>query len=216
MVINMKMNLKNRSFKKISNLNIKLTSKNLFIFLISFSIVTFIIGIIFYYILNSSDKTEFNNGIINYFTLKDNYNYLDLLKSSFLENTFNSFLIWILGISVIGIIAVIFIYFCSLFSLGFSIASIFASYKAKGIIGTICYLFPSKACYLIVMFFLTFFAIKISYKIIKLCFTKEEINIKEEINRYFKVLLFSFFSLLAVSVLEVFVDPFIIGLFSKL
>ena len=212
----MKMNLKNKSLKKLTNINIKLTSKNLFIFLISFSIVTFIIGIIFYYILNSSDKTEFNNSIINYFTLKDNYNYLELLKNNILENTFYTFLIWILGISVIGIIAVIFIYFCSVFSVGFTIASIFANYKMKGVVGAICYLFPAKICYLIITFFLTFFAIKISYKIIKLCFTKEELNIKEEINKYFKVLLFSFFIGLGIASLEVFIEPFIIGLFTKL
>ena len=69
----MKMNLKNRNLKKIKLKTIRLTSKNLFLFLLSFSIVTIIIGIIFYYFLNESDKTLANNHIIEYFTIKESH-----------------------------------------------------------------------------------------------------------------------------------------------
>lgn len=212
----MKMNLKNRNLKKIKLKTIRLTSKNLFLFLLSFSIVTIIIGIIFYYFLNESDKTLANNHIIEYFTIKENYNYFSLFKDSILSNTFNTFLIWILGISVVGVLATIFIYFFEMFSIGFAIASIFGQYGIKGSIGMLCYLIPSKICYMIVLFLLTFFAIKISYKIIKLCFTKEEINIKEEIRKYFKILLFSFIAMLAISIMEIFIDPLLIKLFTKI
>lgn len=212
----MKMNLKNRNYKKLRLKKIRLTSKNLFLFLLSFSVVTIVIGIIFYFFLNTSDKTLANNHILEHFKIKDNYNYLIVLKDSFLENTFNIFLVWILGISVIGVLVTIFIYFLEMFSLGFAIASIFGEYGIKGIIATFCYLFPSNICYIIVFFLLTFFAIKISYKIIKLCFTKEEINLKEEIRKYFKVLLFSFLVIIVVSIMEVFIDPFLIKLFTKL
>ena len=212
----MKMNLKNRTSKKIKLKRFRLTSKNLFLFLVSFSVVTIIIGIIFYFFLNTNDKNLANNHVLEYFTIKDNYNYLTALKDSLLENTFNIFLIWILGISVIGVIATVFIYFLEMFSIGFFLASIFGEFGAKGLIGAFCYLFPSKIGYLIVFFLLTFFAIKISSKIIKLCFTKEEINLKEEIRKYFKVLLFSFLVIIVISIMEVFIDPFLIKLFTKL
>lgn len=211
----MKMNLKNKSIRKIKISRIKLTSKNLFIFLISFSIIALIVGMLFYYFLNNGDKDLAHNNVTSIFGLKESYDYLNLLKTSLLQNTFNTFMIWLLGISVIGVIASIFIYFCEVFSIGFTIASIFGEYGIKGILASFCYLVPSKICYLVIVFLLTFFAIKISYKIIRLCFTNEDIKIKEEIRKYFKVLLFSFIAMIAISLMEVFIDPFLIKLFTS-
>lgn len=210
----MRMNLKNKSTKKLNLKKVKFTSKNLFIFLISFSIITIIIGMIFYFFLSSSDKETVDASISSYFTVKDNYDYLVLLKDNILDNTYDTFLIWVLGISVIGVLASIFIYFCELFSIGFTIASIFNTYSLKGIVASLCYLVPTKICYIIVLFILTFFSIKISYKLIRLCFTKIEVNIKIEMNKYFKVLLFSFIAMIAISMLSVFVDPFLVKLFT--
>lgn len=213
MVIFMKMKLK---IKKRKIFRIKLTSKNLFIFLISFSLITLILGMIFFLFLNSSDRQTAINNVIDYFKVSDNYNYLKLLKNSFLENTFNTFLIWILGISVIGIIATIFIYFCQLFSIGFTIASIFSNYGIKGLFASFVYLFPSRLFYIATLFMLTFFAIKISYKIILLCFSNKDINLKAEVQKYFNVLLYSSIVMLFISVLEVFVEPIFINLFTKI
>ena len=212
----MKMNLKNKGLKKISLFRIKLTSKNLFIFLISFSIIALIIGMLFYYFLNNGDKDLAHNNVLNIFELKESYDYLNLLKISLLQNTFSTFLIWVLGISVVGVIACVFIYFCEMFSIGFTIASIFGEYGIKGILASFCYLVPSKVCYLIIIFLLTFFAIKISYKIIKLCFTSEDVKIKEEIRKYFKILLFSFIVMIVISLMEVFINPFLIKLFTSI
>ena len=210
------MNLKNKSLKKIKFYRIKLTSKNLFIFLISFSIIALIIGMLFYYFLNNGDKQLAHNSVNNIFELKESYDYLNLLKTSLLQNTFSTFLIWVLGISVVGVIACVFIYFCEMFSIGFTIASIFGEYGIKGIFASFCYLVPSKVCYLIIIFLLTFFAIKISYKIIKLCFTSEDVKIKEEIRKYFKILLFSFIVMIVISLMEIFINPFLIKLFTSI
>lgn len=210
------MNLKNKKIKTFKNIKIKLTSKNLFIFLISFTIIALITGIIFYFLLSAEDKTIVNTNTSNYFLINDNISYIKELKENILNNTYNIFLIWILGISVIGIIANIFIYFCELFSIGFTLASIFNIYKAKGIIATICYLLTSKIILIIIMFILTFFSIKISYKIIKQCFTKEEINLKKEITKYFKILVISFIIIIAISMLKVFIDPFLIKFFTSI
>ena len=184
----MRMNLKNKSIKKRSSKSIRLNSKNLFIFLVSFSVITIIIGIVFYLLMSHSDKETVDNVVKNNFEIKNSYNYLVLLKKSILSNTFNIFLIWILGISVIGVVANVFIYFSHMFSIGFTVASIVSVYKTKGILYSLLYLIPSKICYLIVLFILTFYSIRISYKIFKLCFTSEEVNIKKEMKRYFKIL----------------------------
>lgn len=210
----MRMNLKNRSKK--FNIRFKFNSKNLFIFLVSFSILSFIIGILFYFLVSSDDKSSINSVVINNFKIKSSYNYLLILKNSLLSNTYNIFLIWVLGISVIGIIGVLFIYFCELFSLGFTTSAMFYTYKGRGILAFLCYIFPSKIIYVILLFLITYFAIKISYKVFILCFTNDDINIKLEIKKYFKVLLFVWILVVCVSILSVFVDPIFIKLFTKL
>ena len=210
----MRMNLKNRSKK--FNIRFKFNSKNLFIFLVSFSILSFFIGILFYFLVSSDDKSSINSVVINNFKIKSSYNYLLILKNSLLSNTYNIFLIWVLGISVIGIIGVLFIYFCELFSLGFTTSAMFYTYKGRGILAFLCYAFPSKIIYVILLFLITYFAIKISYKVFRLCFTNDDINIKLEIKKYFKVLLFVWILVVCVSILSVFVDPIFIKLFTKL
>ena len=210
----MRMNLKNRSKK--FNIRFKFNSKNLFIFLVSFSILSFIIGILFYFLVSSDDKSSINSVVINNFKIKSSYNYLLILKNSLLSNTYNIFLIWVLGISVIGIIGVLFIYFCELFSLGLTTSAMFYTYKGRGILAFLCYIFPSKIIYVILLFLITYFAIKISYKVFILCFTNDDINIKLEIKKYFKVLLFVWILVVCVSILSVFVDPIFIKLFTKL
>lgn len=214
----MRMNLKNNSIyrKKLIIKNIKFNSRNLFIFLISLSLISLLLGIIFYFIMSGSDKDMVNRVVDSSFKIKDNYNYLTILKKSILSNTYNVMLIWLLGISVIGIVCNIFIYFCDLFSIGFTLASIFSTYGAKGILGTVVYLFPSKIIYVIVMFFLTYFSIRFSYKMINACFLKSDINLNKEMHKYFKVLLFSWIVIVIVSMLNVFVDPVLIKLFTNL
>lgn len=215
MVNSMRMNLKNKRFKK-NRYKISINSKTLFIFLLSFSIVSIIIGISFYYIMSSQDKSIVDKIVKQNFTIKDNYNYLKLLKDSILSNTYNIFILWILGISIIGIIANIFIYFCQLFSIGFTIGSIISIYKTKGIIGSIIYLIPSNIIYTVSLFFMTYFSIKFSYKIIETYFLKKEINTKIEINKYLKVLIFCWLLVITASILQVFIDPFFTKLFTNI
>lgn len=216
-----RMHLKNRierntKTKKLRIRNIRITTKGLFIFLVSFSVFSLVLGIVFYVLTSGSDKETINEVVQNNFVVKDSYNYLKMLQDSILENTFNIFLIWILGISVIGLIGVLFIYFCEIFSIGFTIASIISTYNVKGIVATLIYLIPTKILYVMVLFVLTFYAIKMSYLIIRLCFSKDEINIKSAMNRYFKVLIFSFLVMIGISMLKVFIDPIFIKLFTKL
>ncbi len=215
----MRMKLKNNNTKNkitFSIKNIKFNTKNFFIFLMSFSIVTIILGIVFYFLISSSDKEAVNTVVMNNFRIKSNYDYLRLLKDSIFKNIYNISLIWILGLSIIGVVGVIFLYFCEMFSIGFTIASIISTYKVKGLVGVLVYLIPSKICYVIVFFILSYFAIRISYKMIKLLFTKEEINIKRDMNKYFKVLLFSSIVMIGISMLEVFIDPILIKLFTNI
>lgn len=213
----MKMKLKNNiKLRKKIKLNIKLSKKNIFIFLISLLIISFISGIIFYLNLNINDKDVINKNINCYFVLKDNYDYLSLFLKSNFNNILNTGITWLLGISIIGIALVLFIFFSSFFSLGFSISAIISIYGAKGVVISICYLLFSKLLVLFNTFIITFFAINISIKLFKVCFLKYEINIKEEIKKYNKIFLFCLCISIISSIFEVFVDPLMIKLYQMI
>ncbi len=204
----MKMILKNHNRKKL-NINF-LTKKSFFIFLISLLLISIISGIGFFLYLNSSDKDILKENINSYFTLADNYDYFKILIDSLKNNIFTLLIFWILGISVIGCFINLFLYFLEGFSIGFSIASIISSYSYKGIIGSLLYLFPSKVVYLLLIFILTFFSCLFSYKLIKGIFLKEEIVFKEEIKKYYKILLVSFIITIICSLFETFINPLMI------
>lgn len=213
----MRMHLKKkRNILKNIKHSIKFNNKNLLIFLIFLFIFSFILGIIFFFFLDKGDKVLSNSIIDSYFNIKNNSSIIVPLRESILEKTFNIFLIWILGISIIGILLVIVIYFFHGFSLGYTLSSLIYKYKIKGIIYFIGYISVSKIIFIFLIFLITFFSIKVSYKFIKLCFSKQDINIKPYINKYFKVLFYSFILVIFISLVEVLIDPFIINLFTKI
>ena len=166
--------------------------------------------------MSSSDRETVNSVVINSFKIKESYDYLSIFKDTFLLNTYNTLLIWTLGISVIGVLFNIIIYFYELFSIGFTIGSIIEIYKTKSILRILIYLFPVKVLYVIIMFLLTYFSIKFSYKIIKVCFFNSNINLKECMKRYFKILIVLWIIMIGISLLEVFINPILIKAFTKL
>ena len=210
----MKMVLKNKAkFKlKFDVLN----KKTYFIFLISLFVIGLTLGIIFFVLLNNAGKEEIVNNVNSYFTLSDNYNYLSILLDSFKNNFSNVILLWLLGISVIGIFIIIFLYFMEGFSIGFIISSIFYSFKYKGIIGSILYLFPGKLLYLLIIFILTFFAGVFSFNLIKNIIKKEEQTLNIYFRKYLKILGLCLILALLVSFLETFITPLMIKVWTIL
>jgi len=204
----MKMVLKNKAkFKlKFDVLN----KKNYFIFLISLFVIGLTSGIVFFVLLNNAGKEEIVNNVNSYFTLSDNYNYLSILLDSFKNNFSNVIILWLLGISVIGIFIIIFLYFIEGFSIGFIISSIFYSFKYKGIVGSILYLFPGKLLYLLIMFILTFFAGVFSFNLIKNIIKKDEQTLNIYFRKYLKILGLCLILALLVSFLETFITPLMI------
>lgn len=210
----MRMILKNKAKNKLK-FNV-FTKKNYFIFLISLFIVSIIFGFIFFYILNNTGKEEIINNVNSYFTIGDSYDYLNILLTNLKNNFLNCFIIWLLGISVIGVFIIIFLYFIEGFSIGFIMASIIYSFKYKGIVGSFLYLFPSKLLYIIIMFILTFFGIKFGYELVKNIIKKEEQTLNISFKKYLKILCFCLILSILCSFLETFINPFMIKAFTFL
>ena len=216
----MKMILKNNeaikrkiNFKKI-NIKKYINNKNFIIFLLSFLILSIIIGILFYLYMNNDDKTYINNNITSYFTIKKSYDYLNLLKNSIINNIGNTTIIWLLGISIIGIPIIVFLFFSETFSIGFSLSAIIGKYKLKGFIGIISYLFPSKILYILTLFLITYFALRFSIQIIRYLFFKKDLDLRSYFKKYFKQLIIITILAITCSILDVFITPFMIKLFT--
>ena len=175
-----------------------------------------IIGIIFFKFLDSNDISKIKDNVNNSLTLPTNYNYLNNLFLNLKDNISLNLFIFILGISVIGILLILFLYFSEAFSLGFCLASLVNTYKIKGIIASFCYLFPGKILYLINLFLLTFFSVKFSFKLIQYIFLKKDTNLQEEFKKYFKKILICIAISIVIAFISVFIDPFLIKLWTSI
>ena len=156
------------------------------------------------------------SNLYSYFTISDNYNYLKILKKELFTNLTNTFFIWLLGISVIGIIVIVLLYFIESFSLGFTITSIIDNYKLKGIIGMFSYLFPSKIIYILNFILICLASFRFSLQLIKYLFLKQDIDLKKQLKKYLKVLLMAILITIIYTLLDVFITPLMIKIFTKI
>lgn len=185
---------------------------------LTFLLVLFMIGILagslFIVILNTTDKTlvkEYLEKFIN--NLETNkLNYTTSFTSALVTNIFYVIIIWLLGISVIGLPIILFLYFAKAFILGFSISSMFYHYKLKGIILAFFYIFPHHILNIIIFTFLMLYSMSLSIKISKTLLAKKTIDFKVIMSKYTVVFGISIIGVIITSILEVFLMPNLIKL----
>lgn len=193
--------------------------KKKYMFLIIIVIIGIITGILFSNILSMEDNRLVTNKITEYFNnLKNDIpiNYVKNLITSLKNNLLCISAIWILGLSIIGLLFNNFILFFKSFVLGFSIGSIINIYLYNGLILSFLYVFPSLLINIVVFLIMTYFANDIGIKLFNLLFKKKEIKFSLIIKRYSKILLCLSIVLVVSSLIETFIMPFMIKLFSFL
>lgn len=193
--------------------------KKKYMFLIIIVIIGIITGILFSNILSMEDNRLVTNKITEYFNnLKNDVpiDYFKNLITSLKNNLLCISAIWILGLSIIGLLFNNFILFFKSFVLGFSIGSIINIYLYNGLILSFLYVFPSLLINIIVFLIMTYFANDIGIKLFNLLFKKKEIKFSLIIKRYSKILLCLSIVLVVSSLIETFIMPFMIKLFSFL
>lgn len=193
--------------------------KKKYLFLIIIVIIGLVMGILFSNIISNEDSKLVANKITEYFNnLRDDIpiNYLQNLFSSIKNNLFYIGIIWILGLGVIGLLFNNFILFFKSFILGFSIGSIINIYFYSGIILSFLYVFPALILNLLIYIIMTYHANIFSIKLFNLIFRKKEFPFSSLIKKYSKILLYLTILLLISSLIEIFVMPFSIKLFSFL
>jgi len=201
--------------KQLDKLKIKVKiDKNLLVFLFVLGIVGIIAGSIFVTILNNSDKTLVNEHLNTFLNnIKDNKaDYLFVLKNNLGTNLIYVLLIWLLGISVIGLPIILIMFFSKVFILGFSIGSIMSCYGVKGTLFALAYVFPGQVLSVIGISLITMYAISFSFKLIYAILKKKTIDFKILINKYFKILIIILLLIVIMNLYDTFVMPNIVKL----
>ena len=122
------------------------------------------------------------------------------LKNSLIINYIFILGIFILGFSMIGVIIGVFMLYLKGFLFGFSLSSIFLTYKYKGILAAILYTFSSQVLNLLLIILITIYSLMFSKYLFKLIFSKKNINSRVMLKKYIIIFIFciiiSFFSFL--------------------
>ena len=186
----------------------KLKDKKQFIIIFVICIVAFIIGVLLPSILNEENRKIIQTSLNSYFdTIKNNQlKTNELLFKTLTSNIIIDLILWLLGISIIGIPIVIILLGYKSLSLGFTISSIISTYKLNGVIKALIYIVPN-IINLFIFFVISYYSISFSLMLFNYLFRKKEYNKRIIVNRYLKLLVISIIILIFSSVIETYVVP---------
>lgn len=185
----------------------KITKNKLLLFLIIITIISILLGVFFIAVI-SNDNQELVKSTINSYFLDINENKIKYFKNLWSILTSNLFLIlfiWIMGISIIGIIISLILLIYKSFLLGFSFTSILYTYGFKGLISGIIYIFP-EIINLFIVFVLTYYSISFSILLFNYLFKKKEYN-RIFVRRYLKLLVISSLIIIFSTLISTFIIP---------
>lgn len=206
---------------KIANITKKdniLKQKKIYIILISLIILGIILGISYIFFINDNDLKLVKTEIKSFFNLikTNKIDYESGIINSLSTNILYCTGIWLLGISIIGIPIVIILLIFKSFIMGFSISSIINIYGFKGILGALTYIFPHQLLFLLIMLLISFYSINFSIKLFKYLFLHKNIDLKNIMKRYIKIYIISIIGAILISLIEIYLSPYIIKLFTYL
>jgi stage II sporulation protein M len=182
--------------------------RKLLVVLLFISVISFIIGSLFISILSDGNQVLVKESIISYFNgiKTGDFTYLKSLYSILSSNLILALFIWIMGISIIGVLLVILLLIYESFITGFSLVSIIYTYGFKGILSCFIYMIP-EVINLFVLFVLSYYSISFSILLFNYLFRKKDFNRKIIVFRYLKFLIISLGILIVSSFISVFVIP---------
>lgn len=194
-----------------------LPNKKINIFAMTVLILGIISGSIFLMVSNESDKASVISQIQTFFENISNNSINNglALKNSLIINYLFVGAIWILGLSMIGIIVNIFLTYIKGFLVGFSISSIFLTYGYKGILAAILYTFPTQILNIIVVIVLSIYSIMFAQNLLQIIMIKKNTTNRLMLKKYLVILMLCIILSFISSLLEVYVFPNILKLVVK-
>ena len=202
-----------------SGLAIILPNKRVNLFIIFVILLGIISGSIFLMILNENDKTLVINQISTFISNinSNNINNFGAFKNAIYENLVFVILIWILGMSMIGIIINIFLVYMKGFILGFSVSSLFLVYKYKGLLASDIYVFPTSIINVITTIIISVYSILFTINLWKIIFLRDHTNsMGKFLKKYLLVLFICLLLCLVSSLSEAYLIPSLLKLIIKL
>lgn len=188
--------------------NVKI-NKKIFVFLTVLTIIGILFGSFFVVILNDTDKALVTN-YINDFIKNINsgkINYINNYININVESLFFILTVWFLGISIIGLPVMLFLYFCKAFVVGFSVAAFILNYNLKGIILSFIYIIPHTLVQFFLYIILLNYALTLSLKLATSFIQRKTINFKGIIQKYGLVLIVVVIGILIINAYEIFIVP---------
>ena len=173
--------------------------KSIYLSLLIALIISFIFGMFFITILSSTDKVTLKEYITNFFTSIKQGKIISLYKT-LINNNLGILITSILAFSVVLFPPVIVIIFYKGFTLAFTITSLIYTFKIKGIILAIVYVFPSLIFNLVFYFIMCYYSFKLSLILFNKAINKDTTNINKFLKKYLVIILvcISFVSLFSL------------------
>ncbi len=181
-------------------------------------IVTFLIGIvfgiIFLFFISEVDKLIIKSEIEEYLSLVSNSsNTLNSILNSFKNNLLYLTIIWVSSITIIFTPIVFFVIFYKGFLTGFLMSSFIMIFGIKGFIYSLIFTFPHEIINIIVFILFSIIMVSISYKIMKSIYKNDTINLRIFCKKVFILYIAFILVLLISSILEIYLNHFILGIF---
>ncbi|MEG2028765.1 MAG: stage II sporulation protein M [Bacilli bacterium] len=184
-------------------------NNKLIIFLVALVIFGVIAGTIFSLMINKSDKTLVANYLAEFIKTIDTnkINLIDIIKNSLFDNITLTLIIWLLGISIIGIPIILFAFFSKTFIIGFIVGSMIINYKIKGCLLALIYLFPHQIINTFLYLLLVLYSLALSFKLIFVLIKRKTIDFKPIMNKYVIVLGVSLLGFTLTALYEALIMP---------
>lgn len=189
-----------------------LPNRKMNIFMITLLFLAILASSIFIVNLSHEDKLLVISKMKNIFFVEE-INYFNFISNSFLTNLIYITLIVILGLSIIGIPLVLFIFFIKIFVIGFTLSAFIITFKIKGLIGSLLYLMPVQLLIMISIFIVSIYSINFSFNLLKEIRKGNSFNYKRFFRQYIFIYLISLGIILLSSLLEGF---YLINIFKLL
>ena len=173
--------------------------KSIYFSLLTALLISFIFGMFFITILSSTDKVTLKEYITNFFTSIKQGKIISLYKT-LINNNLGILITSILAFSVVLFPLVIVIIFYKGFTLAFTITSLIYTFKIKGIILAIVYVFPSLIFNLVFYFIMCYYSFKLSLILFNKVINNDTTNINKFLKKYLVIILvcISFVSLFSL------------------
>ena len=194
-------------------------SKKINIFVISILFLVLISGAVFGNIISVNDKTLVIDKIKLFISNinSDSINGIEVFKNGISVNMLYLGIIWVMGMTFVGVVLNVVILFIKSFILGFSLASFIMVYSYKGLILSLIYLLFGQILNILVIVMVTIYGIMFSSKLNLIIFkNKQDNNILKFFRNYVFILIIAIIVSIISSISEAFLLPAIIKIIIKL